>query len=132
MPRPIRRPFTGAANADISNAAVSVTADSWQHANGNAGSGGSTGNFVVDTVAMTVLTTLASFTVNSANGADPFDGVATSREPKSARARYDGGDQARAVIKHEGKKILGAREPPTLLPRHSTRWLFCPPRRSPS
>ena len=41
--------FTGAANTDISDAAVSVTTDSWQEGNGNAGAGGSTAAFTVDT-----------------------------------------------------------------------------------
>jgi hypothetical protein len=40
--------FTGAANTDISNASVSVTAGSWQEGNGNAGAGGSTAAFTVD------------------------------------------------------------------------------------
>jgi hypothetical protein len=42
--------FTGAADTGISNASVSVIAGSWQDNNGISGSGGSTGNFVVDTV----------------------------------------------------------------------------------
>ena len=46
--------FTAAANTDIANASVSVVAGSWQEANGNAGLGGSTGNFVVDTVTPTI------------------------------------------------------------------------------
>ena len=41
--------FTGAANTDISNASVSVTAGSWQDPAGNAGAGGSTAAFTVDT-----------------------------------------------------------------------------------
>jgi autotransporter-associated beta strand protein/probable HAF family extracellular repeat protein len=42
--------FTGAANTDISNASVSVTAGSWQDSNGNLGAGGSTASFTVDTL----------------------------------------------------------------------------------
>jgi hypothetical protein len=41
--------FTGAADTDISNAQVSVTAGSWHEDNGNSGAGGSTGSFTVDT-----------------------------------------------------------------------------------
>jgi hypothetical protein len=41
--------FTGAANTDINNASVSVTAGSWQEENGNVGSGGSTALYTVDT-----------------------------------------------------------------------------------
>jgi len=46
--------FTGAANTDINNAVVSVTAGSWQDADGNPGAGSSTHAFVVDTVTPTV------------------------------------------------------------------------------
>jgi autotransporter-associated beta strand protein/autotransporter passenger strand-loop-strand repeat protein len=42
--------FTGAADTDVDNAAVSVVAGAWQDTNGNAGQGGGTGSFVVDTV----------------------------------------------------------------------------------
>ena len=52
--------FTGAANTDISNASVSVTAGSWQEGNGNAGAGGSTSSFTVDTVTPTVNSIVAS------------------------------------------------------------------------
>jgi Bacterial Ig-like domain len=45
--------FTASANTDINSASVSVTAGSWQ-SNGIPGSGGSTPNFVVDTVTPTV------------------------------------------------------------------------------
>ena len=43
--------FTGSANTKTGNAAVSVTANSWQEAWGNFGTGGSTGSFTVDTIA---------------------------------------------------------------------------------
>jgi probable HAF family extracellular repeat protein len=46
--------FTGAANTDITNASVSVTAGSYQDIAGNAGAGGSTTAFTVDTVTPTV------------------------------------------------------------------------------
>ena len=52
--------FTGAANTDINNASVSVTAGSWQEGNGNAGAGGSTTAFTVDTVTPTVIAVAAS------------------------------------------------------------------------
>jgi hypothetical protein len=42
--------FTGAANTHITNALVGVIAGSWQEGNGNAGAGGSTAVFTVDTV----------------------------------------------------------------------------------
>ena len=43
--------FKASANAYTNDAAVSVIAGSWTENNGNPGSGGSTGNFTVDTVA---------------------------------------------------------------------------------
>ena len=43
--------FTGAANTDINNASVSVTAASYQDLAGNAGTGDSTTSFTVDTIA---------------------------------------------------------------------------------
>ena len=42
--------FTAAANTLINNASVSVTAGSWQESNGNPGTAGGTGNFIVDTM----------------------------------------------------------------------------------
>ena len=59
--------FTGAANTDISNASVSVTAGSWQEGNGNAGAGGSTASFTVDTVTPTVAVSIDNTDVNVAN-----------------------------------------------------------------
>ena len=59
--------FTGAANTDISNAAVSVTAGSWSESNGNPGSGGSTPSFTVDTAPAansTITATPASLTAD--------------------------------------------------------------------
>ncbi|WP_434722670.1 FG-GAP-like repeat-containing protein [Mesorhizobium sp. RIZ17] len=41
--------FAAAANTQIGNASVSVTGNSWQEGNGNPGTGGTTGNFSVDT-----------------------------------------------------------------------------------
>jgi hypothetical protein len=41
--------FTAAANTQTGNASVSVTGNSWQEGNGNPGTGGTTGNFSVDT-----------------------------------------------------------------------------------
>ena len=46
--------FTGALNTDINDAAVSVTAGSWQEVNGNSGAAGASSDFVVDTVTPTV------------------------------------------------------------------------------
>jgi hypothetical protein len=57
--------FTAAANTDIANAAVAVTAGSWQEGNGNPGGGGSTAPFTVDTVTPTI----SSITANPANAA---------------------------------------------------------------
>jgi probable HAF family extracellular repeat protein/ELWxxDGT repeat protein len=59
--------FTGAANTDISNASVSVTASSWQEGNGNAGAAASTTAFTVDTVTPTVAVSINSTDVNLAN-----------------------------------------------------------------
>ena len=42
--------FTGSANTRITNASVGVSARSWQENNGNAGAGGSTALFQVDTI----------------------------------------------------------------------------------
>src|SRR5437879_4628622 len=42
--------FTAAAGVDITDGSVSVTNASWTEDHGNAGTGGSTPNFVVDTV----------------------------------------------------------------------------------
>jgi hypothetical protein len=59
--------FTGAANTDISTASVSVTAGSWQEGNGNAGVGGSSAAFTVDTVTPTVSVAINSSDVNLAH-----------------------------------------------------------------
>jgi hypothetical protein len=59
--------FTAAANTDIANASVSVTAGSWQ-SNGTAGAGGSTPTFTVDTVTPTVAVSINNTDVNVANG----------------------------------------------------------------
>jgi autotransporter passenger strand-loop-strand repeat protein/autotransporter-associated beta strand protein len=59
--------FTGAADTDIENAAASVADGSWQDANGNAGLGGSTGSFVVDTVTPTVTVATGNSDVNVAD-----------------------------------------------------------------
>jgi hypothetical protein len=58
--------FTAAANTDISNASVSVTAGSWHDVNGNAGGGGST-TFTVDTVKPTVAVAIGSNSLNLAH-----------------------------------------------------------------
>ena len=42
--------FTGAVNTDINDAAVSVTAGSWQEVNGNSGAAGSSAAFTVNTM----------------------------------------------------------------------------------
>ena len=57
--------FTGNAGTDISNGKVSVD-NAWHEGNGNAGSAGATGNFVVDTVTPTV--TVAASNINAGNG----------------------------------------------------------------
>jgi hypothetical protein len=59
--------FTGAANTDISNASVTVTAGSYSDTAGDAGAGGSTPMFTVDTVAPTVTAAIDSTDVNVAN-----------------------------------------------------------------
>jgi hypothetical protein len=59
--------FTAAANTDISNASVSVIAGSWQEADGNLGTAGSTGSFTVDTVTPTVTVTTDNTFVNQAH-----------------------------------------------------------------
>jgi ribosomal protein L6P/L9E len=59
--------FTGAANTDISNGSVSVTAASYQDLTGNAGAGGSTTAFTVDTVTPTVAVSIDNTDVNIAN-----------------------------------------------------------------
>jgi probable HAF family extracellular repeat protein len=59
--------FTGAANTDIANASVSETAGSYQDAAGNAGTGGSTAPFTVDTVTPTVAVSIDNTAVNVAN-----------------------------------------------------------------
>ena len=56
--------FTGAANTDINNASVSVTAGSWQEGNGNAGAGSSTAAFIVDTVTPTVAVSIDNTFIN--------------------------------------------------------------------
>src|SRR4029077_18592556 len=58
--------FTAAPGTDISNAVVRVTNGSWQEDHGNAGTGGDTGNFVVDTVTPTVAVSINSSDVNVA------------------------------------------------------------------
>ena len=59
--------FTGAVNTDINDAAVSVTAGSWQEVNGNSGAAGASSDFVVDTVTPTVSVGLSSKDVNIAH-----------------------------------------------------------------
>ena len=59
--------FTGAVNTDINDAAVSVTAGSWQEVNGNPGAAGSSSDFVVDTVTPTVSVGVSSTDVNIAH-----------------------------------------------------------------
>jgi ribosomal protein L6P/L9E len=61
--------FTAAANTDISTAFVSVTAGSWEEGNGNAGAGGITAAFTVDTVTPTVAVSIDNTDVNVADGA---------------------------------------------------------------
>ena len=57
--------FTGNAGTDISNAKVSID-NTWHEGNGNAGSAGATGTFVVDTVTPTVTVTASNSDVNVA------------------------------------------------------------------
>jgi hypothetical protein len=59
--------FTGAANTDIGNGLVGVIAGSWQEGNGNAGAGGSTTAFAVDTVTPTVAVSIDNTDVNLAH-----------------------------------------------------------------
>ena len=59
--------FTGAADTDITNASVAVTAGSWQEGNGNPGAGGSTTPFAVDTVTPTVAVAINNTDVNLAD-----------------------------------------------------------------
>jgi len=60
--------FMANAGTDISNASVSVTNASYTENNGNAGTGGSTGSFVVDTVIPTVTVSIDNHDVNVAQG----------------------------------------------------------------
>jgi len=62
--------FTAAANTEISNGSVSVTSGSWSEGNGNPGTSGSTGNFVVDTVPPITVT---SVTYQTSNPAKPTE-----------------------------------------------------------
>jgi hypothetical protein len=62
--------FTAAANTDIGNASVAVTAGSWQEANGNPGAGGSTAPFTVDTVTPKVAAIAASPPSGDKNAGD--------------------------------------------------------------
>src|SRR6185437_5070873 len=59
--------FTGNAGTDINTAKVTVDS-TWHEANGNAGQGSSSTNFVVDTVTPTVAVTTNNSDVNVANG----------------------------------------------------------------
>jgi Bacterial Ig-like domain len=59
--------FMGAANTDISNASVSVTAGSYQNVAGNAGAGDSTAAFTVDTVTPTVSVSIDNTFINQAH-----------------------------------------------------------------
>ncbi len=59
--------FTGSANTDISTASVSVTASSYQDLADNAGAGGSTASFTVDTVTPTVAVSIDNTVLNVAN-----------------------------------------------------------------
>ena len=69
--------FTASPNTDISNASVSVTAGSYQDPAGNAGAGGSTAAFTVDTVSGYTYTTLND--PSGANGTVAF-GINNSGE----------------------------------------------------
>ena len=66
--------FTGSLNTDINDASVGVTVGSYHDSDGNAGDGGSTGGFAVDTVTPTVpavdldVTAGATLSANAANG----------------------------------------------------------------
>ena len=62
-----RATFTAAAGIDIANAQVSVIDGSWQEENGNPGTGGSTGGFVVDTLTPTVAVSIDSSDCNIAS-----------------------------------------------------------------
>jgi ribosomal protein L6P/L9E len=59
--------FTAAVDTYIGDALVSVTAGSWSEHNGNPGSGGSTANFIVDTVTPSVSVSINNTDVNVAN-----------------------------------------------------------------
>src|SRR5262249_1692361 len=96
--------FTGAANTDISNASV-VVDNTWHEGNGNAGTGGSTGNFVVDTVtpflvmpSMALAFSSAVATYHQAYGnLDPsemIDGDFSTHENAWGIWRGDGSDNA--------------------------------------
>ncbi|HEY7242627.1 MAG TPA: Ig-like domain-containing protein [Xanthobacteraceae bacterium] len=56
--------FTGAADTDITNASVDVTAASWQEGNGNPGAGGITNLFTVDTETPTVSVSIDNTHIN--------------------------------------------------------------------
>ena len=75
--------FTGAANTDIANASVSVTAGSWQDANGNPGSAGSTSfGTVTPTVAVFSNATATFYQTYNGNWlpSQMIDGITTGAQ----------------------------------------------------
>ena len=75
--------FNGNAGTSISNAAV-VVDNTWHEANGNPGTGGSTGNFVVDTVTPGVTVTTNNTDVNVAHNTATITFSSARRRPTSA------------------------------------------------
>ena len=67
--------FTGAVNTDINNAAVSVTAGSWEEVNGNPGAAGSSAAFTVNTMDHWI----KSSSANWSTAADWRNGVPTAK-----------------------------------------------------
>ena len=87
--------FTGAANTDLNTASVTVD-NTWHEDNGNASSGGSTGNFVVDTIAPPVTIKLVADT-----GSSSTDGITAND------ALTGTGDLNAIVTLTEGAVTLG-------------------------
>ena len=75
--------FTAAANTDIGNASVAVTAASWQEANGNPGAGGSTAPFTVDIVTPKVAAIAASPPSGDKNAGDVVTLTLTMNETET-------------------------------------------------
>jgi Bacterial Ig-like domain len=84
--------YTAAAGTSIANASVAVTAGSWQEDNGNPGTGGNTGPFVVDTIAPAVTEHLLWDTgISSTDGITSNGTVTGSGDPNAVVTLTEGG-----------------------------------------